>query len=161
MRDLSPRSAVARKQEALQLWKEGVAPDPLAFRLFALKESLDFAMWLDEDSGAYEMGIRAILTLFNDGQEPGELILTPHTTRPELVLRLFSAFMTSPAMQAAAPPILNEFKRARATLISYMGLTLPAAVPNPDDAAMLAMGGAPMPMLPPGMPGSEPPGDFE
>lgn len=161
VRDLSPRSAVARKQEALQLWKEGVASDPMAFRLFALKESLDFAMWLDEDSGAYEMGIRAILTLFNDGQEPGQLILTPHTTRPELVLRLFGAFMTSPAMQAAAPPILNEFKRARATLISYMGLTLPAAIPNPDDAAMLAMGGAPMPMLPPGMPGSEPPGDFE
>lgn len=154
VRDVSPRSTVARKQEAIDLWMKGINQDPMAFRLFALKEDLDFAMWMDDDSGAYEMGVRAILTVFNDGQEPGQLILTPHTTRPELVIRLWSAFMCSPVMQAASPAVINAFKLGRETLIGYMGLTLPNAIPNMDDAAMLALppggpDGSMMPMLSP------------
>ena len=155
IREVSPRSVVARKQEAIQLWQMGIQQDPMAFRLFALKEDIDFAMWMDEDRGAYEMGIRAILMVYNDGQASGPLILTPHTTRPEIVMRLLTSFMCGPAMQVASPGVFNAFKLFRSTLISYMGLTLPAAVPNPDDAALLSqlqpgmMGGSQM-ALPPG-----------
>lgn len=158
IRDVSPRSAVARKQEAIQLFQMGISQDPLAFTLFALKEDLDFAMWTDEDSGAYEMAIRSALVLYGDGSTPGQLILTPHTTRPELVLRVWAALMTSPVMQVASPAVHNAFKLGRETLISWMGLTLPRAVPNPDDAALLSMGAGSMPMLPGSMPASMPMG---
>jgi len=139
VRDVSPRSVVARKQEAVQLWQLKIQTDPLAFRLFALKENLDFAMWLDEDAGAYEMGIRAILSVYNDGETPGQLILTPYTTRPEIVIRLFTAFVTGPKMQVASPEVFNAMMMLRDTLMSYMGLVLPSAIPNPDDAAMLSV----------------------
>lgn len=145
IRDVSPKSVVARKQEAVQLWQMGIEQDPVAFRLFALKESLDFALYLEDDQGAYEAAIRHILTLYGNGESPGEITITPHTSKPELVLRMVSGFMTGPAMQSASPEVIDEFRRFRELLISWMGMTLPAMVPNPDDAAMLAMGAGVMP----------------
>lgn len=137
VRDLTPRSVTARKQEALELWKLGISQDPMAFKLFALKEGLDFAIYMDDDSGAYEMGIRAVLTLFNDGETPGQLILTPDTTRPELVLRLVMAFITSPALQVASPEVVNAFIMLRETLMQWMGLVMPEATPSLDEAAAM------------------------
>jgi hypothetical protein len=142
IRALSPKSTVARKQEALQLWQFGIEQDPMAFRLFALKEGLDFAMWTDEDKGSWEMGIITILSLYNDGETPGMLILTPHTTRPEILQRQLNGFMTGPYLVQASPEVVDAFGKLRLTLMSFMGLTLPGAVPNPDDAAMLIQGGA-------------------
>lgn len=151
VRELSPRSQVARKQEAVQLWQSKIEQDPLAFRMFALKEGLDFAMWSDEDKGAYESGILTILMLYGDGEENNQVVLTPHTTRPEIMLRLCNAFMNSPLMAVAKPGIINDFGQLRMTLLNYMGLSLPSAIPNPDDAAAL------MQQLPPGADPSQPP----
>lgn len=148
IREVSPRSQAALKAEAKELWQLGINQDPMAFRLYAFKHGVEFAMWTDEEAPAYEMGIRAILTLFNDGQTPGRLILTPTTTKPEIVLRLLTGFACGPSLQSASPAVVDAFDMFRETLISYMGLTLPAATPNPDDMAMLAaMGGGP-PQLP-------------
>lgn len=145
---VSPKNTLARKQEAVDLWDKRIETDPVAFRLFAIKEGLDFAMWSDEERAAYEMGIRAILVLYGDGETPGQLILTPHTTRPEIVSRLASAFLCSPAMMHASVEVVNAMKMFRDTLLSFMGLTLPAAIPNPDDAALLSGGVAPPPGAP-------------
>ena len=155
IRATSPKSTVARKQEALDLWQRGINQDPLAFNLFAIKEGLDFALWMDEDKAAYEMAVRSILMAFGDGEQPGEVVLTPYTTRPEVVLRVLNSFIGGPAMSVASAAVHNSMKKFRATLINFMGLSLPAAIPNPDDAAMLSMSaqGA----LPPGMgPGNAP-----
>lgn len=152
IRAVSPRSTTARKQEAIQLWQLGIETDPLSFRLFSLSEGLDFAMWSHEDRGAYESSIRALLIVYGDGQTPGRVIVTPHTVRPELFLRVMNGFLTSPAMQVASPSVHNAMRLLRATIINFMGLSLPNAIPNPDDAAMLAMAGTPQ-SLPSGMGG--------
>jgi hypothetical protein len=154
IRALTPKSTVARKQEALELWQRGVNKDPVAFNLFAIKEGLDFAMWMDEDKAAYEMAVRAILMVYGDGREPGKMILTPHTTKPDIVLRVLNSFVTGPAMSVASASVHNAMKQFRSTLINFMGLSLPAAVPNPDDAAMLSqmsMQQGPQPGMVPGM----------
>lgn len=159
IRAISPRSTVARKQEALDLWEKGIEQDPLAFRLFAYKEGLDFAMWSDEESGAYEMAVRTILTAFGNGEEPGQIILTPHTIRPEIFLRVFNGFVTGPAMLGASPAVHNVMRQLRLTVINFMGLTLPNAIPNPDDAAMLSQPtGAPPSMMGGGTPSMLPQG---
>ena len=156
VRDLTPRSVTARKQEALELWKLGINQDPVGFRLFALKEGLDFALYMDDDSGAYEMSTRAILTLFNDGDTPGQLILTPHTTRPELVLRLVMSFMCSPALQVASPEVVDAFIMFRETLMQWTGLVMPEGVPALDEAAQMTAP-PPQPSMGPGSSGQPQP----
>jgi hypothetical protein len=137
IREVSPKSEVARKQEAIQLYGLEGFQDPLAFKLFALKESLDFAMWLDEEKAAYETVIQNCLILYGDGVSTGRIIGTPHTSAPEAQLRVLSGFMTSPTMAVASPEVQDAFKMYRERLIDSMGMTLPSAIPNPDDLAML------------------------
>jgi hypothetical protein len=147
VKDTSPRSEVVRKQEAMSLLQAGVT-DPEGLKLFALKEGLDFAMWMDEEKSAYESIIRNILLLYGDGQQTQQIVVTPHTARPDLQLRVLSAFMSNPIMTMASPGVQDAFKSYRESLISFMGQSLPAMVPNPDDVAivnpgMMAGGGGP------------------
>jgi len=132
-----PRSEVARKQEAIAMLEKGLT-DPDGIKLFALKEGLDFALWMDEDQSAYELVVQNILTLYGNGTEPGQIIITPHTSRPEFQLRVLSAFMSSPQMAKADPTVIDQFKLFREALIQFMGHTLPAMVPNPDSVAMFS-----------------------
>lgn len=143
IRALSPRSPAATKAELYDLWKNGVEQDPLAFRLAILRAGIEVPLWLEEEKGAYEMAILSILTLFNNGEEPGELILTPTTTRPDVVMRVLSAFMCSPIMQKASPGVIDAFSAFRYTLMQYMGPTLPMNMPAPDQLAMLSQGASP------------------
>lgn len=156
VRDLSPRSEVALKQEAMNMaamkMKMGM-PDWDGFVLYALQKGLDFAMWADEDRAAYESVVRNILLLYGDGENPGQIIVTPETSKPQLQLRVLGAVMGDTRMALASPAVVDAFKAYRDTLLSYSGMVLPAAVPNPDDLAML--GGNPNPQpaqagLPPG-----------
>lgn len=135
VRQVNPRSEVVRKQEAMQMLQAGLM-DPDGLKLFALKEGLDFAMWIDEDQAAYEQVVQNILTLFGNGTDPGQVVLTPHTSRPELQLRVLSSFMSGPMMVKADPMVIDEFKKYREALIQFMGASLPAMVPNPDSAAI-------------------------
>lgn len=155
VRALVPKSIVARKQEAIDLWAKGINQDPEAFTLFALKENLDFAMWVDEDKAAYEMAVRTILMIYGDGQSPGQAIISPHTTRPSIVLRVLNSFIAGPAMSVASAAVHNAMRKFRLTLIEFMGMVLPSAVPNPDDAAMLSQmqigAGSLQPGMGPGM----------
>lgn len=158
IRERNPKSAVARKQEALEL-QQRLQIDPDTFLLFAMKEGLDFAMWADEHQAAYETVVRNILLLYGDGQTPGQIILVPEQAKPEIQMRVLSAFMGSPTMMVASIEVQDVFTLFKQTLLDFMGLTLPAAVPNPDDVSMLAQlegmmaqtGGAPGGALPQGV----------
>ena len=132
----SPKSSTARKQEALEMLKAGLT-DPDGLKILALKENLDFALYMDEEKAAYETMVRNCLLLFGDGQNPGEVVVTPHTAKPEFQLRILTSFMASPSMSMAAPPVQDEFMKYRQFLFDSLGLTLPEAVPNPDDMSML------------------------
>jgi hypothetical protein len=136
IKDINPRSKVARKQEALQLQQQ-FQIDPDTFMLFALKEGLDFAMWTDEHQSAYESVVRNCLLLYGDGKSPGQVVLTPQTTKPEMQIRVLNSFMAGPTMAVASAEVQNAFIEYHKTLMGFMGLVLPNALPNPDDVAML------------------------
>jgi hypothetical protein len=136
IKDINPRSKVARKQEALQLQQQ-FQIDPDTFMLFALKEGLDFAMWTDEHQSAYESVVRNCLLLYGDGKTPGQVVLTPQTTKPEMQIRVLNSFMAGPTMMVAGAEVQNAFIEYHKTLMGFMGLVLPNALPNPDDMAML------------------------
>jgi len=136
IKDINPRSKVARKQEALQLQQQ-FQLDQDTFMLFALKEGLDFAMWTDEHQSAYESVVRNCLLLFGDGKTPGQVVLTPQTAKPEMQIRVLNSFMASPTMSVASAEVQDAFINYHKTLMSFMGLVMPNALPNPDDVAML------------------------
>lgn len=136
IKDINPRSKVARKQEALQLQQQ-FQIDVDSFMLFALKEGLDFAMWTDEHQSAYESVVRNCLLLYGDGKTPGQVVLTPQTSKPEMQIRVLNSFMASPTMGVASAEVQNAFIDYHKTMMSFMGLVLPNALPNPDDVAML------------------------
>ena len=151
VRQINPRSEVARKQEAMQMFQAGLM-DPDSLKLFALKEGLDFAMWIDEDQAAYEQVVQNILNLYGNGAEPGQVVITPHTSKPEIQMRVLSSFMSGTLMMKADPVVIDEFKKYREALIQFMGASLPAMVPNPDSAALFAEQ-APLPAGPGPQPG--------
>ena len=138
VKEINPKSALAQKEEALKLYQAQLT-DPNGLKLYALKEGLDFAMWMEEEKGAYETVVRNILTLFNDGGNTQQVILTPHTARPDLQLRVLSSFMSSPTMGLAEPEVQDAFKTYREALISFMGQMLPSMVPNPDELENMGM----------------------
>lgn len=152
IRDAHPKSVAARKAEAVELMNlktdTGMLIDGDTFRLFALKEGLDFAMYMDEHQAAWETVIRNSLVLYGDGQTPGQIVATPAEALPEFQLRVLTAFMGSPKMSMASPRVRDEFARYREFLMGAMSMVLPAAVPNPDDAAMLSQLGTPDGMPP-------------
>lgn len=157
VRAVAPRSGLARKQEAVQLWKMGIERDPLAFRMHAIRENLDYAMWLDGERGAYENSIRIILTVFGDGVTPGEVTITPYTVRPDILLRLLSGFSTGPAMAGASERVHRAILALRQTALSWAGYVLPPGVPEPEETV-----GQPQVAGPPGMAqggGPESPGE--
>lgn len=123
--------------------------DPMGVKLFSLKEGLDFAMWMDEEKGAYESIIQNILLLYGNGQDPGQVVLTQHMLRPDLQLRILGAFMTSPVLTVASTEVQEEFRKFRDTMLRFMGQTLPQQVPTPEEAAAMGMQS---PQVPPQMP---------
>lgn len=137
VQDTSPKSEVVRKQEALSMLQAGLT-DPDGLKLFAMKEGLDLAIWMEEEKSAYESVVRNILLLFGDGVQTQQIVITPHTTRPDIQLRVLGAFMANPIMSVASVQVQDAFKAYRESLIGFMGQTLPAMVPNPDDMANVA-----------------------
>lgn len=143
VRQVSPTSPLTRKAELAQLaemkakWDgEG---DWDGFVLSAIKEGIDIPFWHEEERAAYEMVVKNILVLYGSGdQHSGEVILTPHTARPDIQLRVLSAFMASPRMALASAEIQDEFQRYYDLLVYFSGFVLPQAMPNPDDLALVA-----------------------
>jgi len=136
IKEMSPRSMVARKQEALEMLNAGIA-DPDSFKILALKEGLDFAVWLDEEKAAYDMIVRNCLVLYGDGQDSGQIILTPHNAKPEFQLRILVAFMSGPIMSIASTEVQNEFIDFKQFLLESTGAMMPEGVPSPMEAAMM------------------------
>lgn len=165
IKESSPRSKVGRKQEALELFKEGLT-DPDAFKIFALKEGLDFALWMGEEQSAFETAVRNCLLIYSNGDEPGMAIITPYTARPDFQIRVVNAFMSHPRMAMASVEVHDAFADYRDSLLQMQGLApIQGLTPNPDDFALQSpgapspmMGASPAGMLPPGSPQPAPSG---
>ena len=139
IKETNPRSEVARKQEALQLYQAPGFQDPMRLMLLSLSEGLDFAIYMEEERAAYEMVVKNCLILYGNGESPGEIVLTPHTVLPNLQLRVLTSFMAGPQMSLSSPEVQDEFMKYKQFLQQGLGNVLPEGVPLPEDAAMNRM----------------------
>lgn len=149
IRENKPRSETGRIQGAMELVKNGLS-DPLRFIAQAVKEGWDLPMWTEDYQNSYRTIVRSILTLYNDGETPGELVVTPELAKPEFQLMILTSFMSSPQMHVASVDVVEAFQALLDTYRAWMGNVLPAGVPNPDDLVSLAQG--PIPGMAPGQP---------
>lgn len=131
----SPRSQAIRKNEALDLFQRYQDFD--RFMLLALKEGLDYAIWADDYEASFRSIVQNILTVYSDGDSPGQVILTMHTEQPQIQLRVLNAFMSSPEFRLASVEVQNEFIKYRKTLMYWMQQVLPEQVPDPHDSLLL------------------------
>ena len=97
------------------------------------------------------MLFRNCLVLYGDGQEPGQIVITPHNARPEFQLRILVAFMSGPLMSVASTEVQNEFIKLKEFMLQSTGAMMPEGVPSPMEAAMMQQSqqgkgqGGPMP----------------
>lgn len=151
VKESNPRSEVARKSEGIQMAEMKAKmerPDWDGFILFALREGLDYAAWMEEERSAYESCVRNLLMIYGDGQNSGQIVITPFMCRPDLQLRIVGAFLQDQKVAVASPGVQNALAEYRVTLMEWMGNSLPMGVPNPDDLAMLTAPQEVNPMLP-------------
>lgn len=138
VRQASPRTEIARKQAALGLFQAKLT-DRDGFILYMLQEGIDIEMYVEPEKAAWQSVVSNILTLFGDGVESQKISASPYGSRPDLQLRVLTGFMTSPVFQQASPDVLTQFEGYRQQLMMWSGLTLPNAVPNPEDLAIMGM----------------------
>jgi hypothetical protein len=136
VRGRSIQSQTAKLERALEMVEKQLT-DPLAFRLYFLKEGMDPPLWMEEEKSAYKTIVQNILRLFGDGQNPGMIIITPHNVMPKLQIRVLNSFMDSPLMGQASVEVQNSFIDYRESLLQLIGPVLPPGVPQPDDLAAI------------------------
>lgn len=134
------KSKAQRKAEATELLKLGLG-SPLKILIKSIEEGWDFALWLKPEETAIKSIIRNILTLYNDGVTPGQLLDNPNFARPDIQQMFLDEFMASYKMAVADIAVQREFIAYRKFLISQNGRTLPEGLPyNPDDMAAVMAG---------------------
>lgn len=142
VREVSPRSPSTRKAEAVEMLRLQAETagqgDWDAFKLFAVRESLDFAMDMGMERASYTTIVGQILRLFNDGVTPGQIVESPHMARPDLQLRILDEFMAGPELRLASVDVQNAFIQYKQFLVEQMSVVLPEGVPTPEDAAALS-----------------------
>ena len=134
------RSPAIRKREALDMASMKAdfgQPDWDGLLLLAFDEGLDLAIYSKGEQAAYESVQMNIIRIYGDGQTSGQIVITPHTTRPDLQLRVLEGFMASRIVQVASPNVVNALIDYRETLLFFMQEILPEHVPDPFDAALL------------------------
>lgn len=131
VRQSSPQSKAIRKQEALELVERGISSVDRLVTL-ALRENIDLAMDLSAERAAQQTVTYNILRIYNDGETPGQAVVTPHNTiLPARQLRELEAFMASPAVLLASPQVQDALADYRATLMGYLQQVIPESVPDP------------------------------
>lgn len=128
----SPRSGLARKEEALRLVELGVS-SPERLMILAAKEGLDFATWNDDVLNAYESLVQNILILYGDGETPGQIHETELTVLPDIQLMGLDAFIVGPFLKQASVEVVNEFQAYKEFLLEQQQVMLPEQVPALED----------------------------
>jgi hypothetical protein len=126
----TPKSEVLMKAEAISFLEKGFIQWDRFVR-FCLKRGLDYAVDLDVERAAHRTCVQQLLTLFNDGQYPGDMFLTPHTELPEYQLPLVNEVLMGPEIKAASPEVIDALMTYREQLMSMVGAMLPAQAPDP------------------------------
>jgi hypothetical protein len=137
IRDEKPRSELTRKTEAVNLFKDGLMTDPHRLIMLALKENLDFAIYMERERAAYRKTVMNLVVLFGDGKQPGELKQRDNTFAmvPDIQVAVVDSFIATPEFLAAEEPVQTAIIEYKRTLTEQLLPDVPPGLGNPDDEA--------------------------
>lgn len=141
IKDRQPRDREIRKQELKELYQMQLV-DPTRFWITAMEENLDMPGAPRELWETWRKCTWQIITLFRDGQTPGDLDIGEHTQSPDIQLIKLQEFMNKIEFSLASPPVRKVFEEWKLDLEILAGQRFPSEMPPPEEvAAMEAAGG--------------------
>ena len=97
VRNEVPQNREVKKQNAMNHatgpFAENGVVDVDGLKLYLISEGLEVEAWVQEEKNAYETVVQNVLKLYGDGIQNTQVIVSPHTSRPALQLRVLNAFM--------------------------------------------------------------------
>ena len=82
-----------------------------------------------------------IITLFRDGQVPGNLDIGEHTQNPDIQLIKLAEFMSKIEFSLASEAVRKAFETWKVDLERLAGKWFPSELPPPEDIAMMEQAG--------------------
>lgn len=136
---VSVKNAVAegqvnRKEELLLLLGNGLI-SPTEFWIIAIREGVGFTGYKKSFESAIKKASLNHITLFNDGEQPGEIIHSENSDDPNVMLFLAAEFMQRPFFGKASDEVKNAFFSYKRKFMEQLGLQIPEQLPNPEDAS--------------------------
>jgi len=132
-----PRSKEQRKLEIKDALTTQIIT-PTEYNIIVRKEALELPVGAEVEWQNYRRAMLENLTLFNDGQNPGEIIFSERDLH-QVHLMVLDAFMARPEFYLAATPVRDAFVAHREEHMDGMGM-LPEGIPAPEEAAGEAAG---------------------
>lgn len=126
------RDRTTRRLEAVTLATQGGQTwDDV--RLLDIAEDLDLPIGNPEEKAAAEKEEIAIVTIINDGENPGEYLDNREANVPHIQLRILNARIAGPDFNEYGPEVRQALLMRRKNLMAQMQPTLPDALPRPED----------------------------
>ena len=135
IKDRQPRDREIRKQELKELFGLQLV-DPTRFWITAMEENLDMPGAPRELWETWRKCTWQIITLFRDGQTPGNLDIGEHTQAPEIQLIKLAEFMNKIEFSLASEAVRKVFEEWKLDLEILAGQRFPSEMPPPEEAAM-------------------------
>jgi hypothetical protein len=135
IKDRQPRDREIRKQELKELFGLQLV-DPTRFWITAMEENLDMPGAPRELWETWRKCTWGIITLFRDGQTPGNIDIGEHTQNPEVQLIKLQEFMNKIEFSLATEDVRKAFEEWKLDLEILAGQRFPSELPPPEEAAM-------------------------
>lgn len=135
VKDRQPRDREIRKQELKELHGIGLV-DNIRFWITAMNENLDMPGAPLEIWETWRKATWQIITLFRDGQTPGNVDIGEHTQQPDIQLIKLQEFMSKIEYSLASEAVRRAFETWKMDLELLAGVRFPSELPPPEEAAM-------------------------
>jgi len=132
VQEANPRSTATKKAEAAETLASGLQT-PDEYKLYLIDEGIEVSAWMEPHQSIWQRTVRNILTLYGDGETPGQFVVTGDTTRPDLELKILEKVLFSEALSKASVNVQNEFMAFKQYLEAATGFALPQGVPSFDE----------------------------
>jgi len=134
IKDRQPKDRDVRKQELKELYQMQLV-DPTRFWITAMEEDLDMPGAPRELWETWRKATWQIITLFRDGQTPGNLDIGEHTQNPDIQLIKLQEFMNKIEFSLSSQEVRNVFETWKLDLEVLAGQRFPSEMPPPEEVA--------------------------
>ncbi len=134
IKDRQPRDREIRKQELKELFSMQLV-DQTRFWITVMEENLDMPGAPRELWETWRKATWQIITLFRDGQTPGNLDIGEHTQNPDVQLMKLQEFMNKIEYSLSSQEVRKKFEEWKLDLEILAGQNFPDGLPPPEEVA--------------------------